>query len=225
MNAAASVAGRFFGVVARPRTYGNLAYLLLAFPLALFYTVFFAVGYSLGFGLLVVLVGAPILVGMVLATVVAVAVERELAVHLLGLDGATGLSTDDGDGVFDTLLAWLGNGAFWRGLALLAVKSALGVVAFTLVVTLLASSLALLFAPLAQYDAAVVGVQVGGWRLVDGGTTVRVGAWTVDTMAEAVVASGVGLLLTVASLHVINAAARAFGYLAAWLLDAELADA
>lgn len=50
----------FFGVVAEPRSYLNIVYLLLAFPLGTFYFVFLVTGLSLGFGLIITLVGIPI---------------------------------------------------------------------------------------------------------------------------------------------------------------------
>jgi hypothetical protein len=42
--------------------------LLLSFPLGIFYFVFLVTGFSLGFGLLITLMGIPILVGMVAAS-------------------------------------------------------------------------------------------------------------------------------------------------------------
>lgn len=199
-----SVVRDFFGVVGRSRTYGNLAYLLLAFPLAVFYTVFLSTGYALGFGLLPVVVGVPILVGMVLATGVLVAVERGLAVHLLGVDAPAGPAYDADAGVVGTVRRWFRGEAFWRGLGLLVVKSAFGMVAFVVLVTLLATSLALLVSPLVYLDLAWVHVQVGGW--------------TIDTLPEALVASVAGFLLTFASLHALNLLAEGFGRVAAWLL-------
>src|SRR5438309_5628057 len=62
-----SGATRFFGVVILPQTYLNLTYLLLAFPLGTAYFILLVTGFSLGLGLMVTLVGVPVL----LATLVA----------------------------------------------------------------------------------------------------------------------------------------------------------
>jgi hypothetical protein len=58
---------KFFGVAIWGQTYLNLLYLLLAFPLGLFYFVLLVTGFSLGFGLLILWVGVIILVGMLVA--------------------------------------------------------------------------------------------------------------------------------------------------------------
>ncbi|MEE8442664.1 MAG: sensor domain-containing protein, partial [Dehalococcoidia bacterium] len=52
----------FFGVVADPQSYINIFYLFLAFPLGIGYFVFLVTGISVGFGLLIIWVGVPILV-------------------------------------------------------------------------------------------------------------------------------------------------------------------
>ena len=57
----------FFDVVAKPKTWRNVGYLLLAFPLGIFYFVFLVTGLSLGFGLFITLLGIPILVGVLAA--------------------------------------------------------------------------------------------------------------------------------------------------------------
>ena len=49
------------GVAVDPRSYVNIFYLLLSFPLGLFYFVFLVTGISLGVGLTIIWVGIPIL--------------------------------------------------------------------------------------------------------------------------------------------------------------------
>ncbi len=51
----------FFGVVARPRTWLNILFQWLAFPLGLFYFICLVTGLSLGIGLVIIWVGIPIL--------------------------------------------------------------------------------------------------------------------------------------------------------------------
>ena len=52
----------FFGVIADPQSYLNIVYLLLGLPLGVAYFVFLVSGISVGFGLLVIWIGVPILV-------------------------------------------------------------------------------------------------------------------------------------------------------------------
>src|SRR5436305_4202051 len=68
------------------RSYANLAYLLLAFPLGLAYFLFLVVGLSVGFGLAIVWVGVPILFLVLLGSWGLAALERQLALGLLGAE-------------------------------------------------------------------------------------------------------------------------------------------
>ncbi len=56
-----------FETVAERQTYYNIAYLMLSFPLGLFYFVYLVTMLSLGFGLAVTVVGLPLL-GLTLVT-------------------------------------------------------------------------------------------------------------------------------------------------------------
>ena len=56
-----SLAGRFFGVVADPYTYGSLFYMLLALATGTFYFSWVVTGASLSLGLMILIVGIPLL--------------------------------------------------------------------------------------------------------------------------------------------------------------------
>src|SRR6056297_2351102 len=56
----------FFKVITKSQTYKNLGYLLLSFPLGIFYFVFLITGLSLGIGLIITWFGIPILFGTLL---------------------------------------------------------------------------------------------------------------------------------------------------------------
>lgn len=88
-----SLASRVFGVGLRRETYANLAYLLAHFPLGVAYFVTFVAGLSIGLSLAPLVVGVPILVGVLaLAGYVGV-----LEAHLLrGLRGSS-VSYDPAD--------------------------------------------------------------------------------------------------------------------------------
>lgn len=75
---------RIFGAVVRPQTYRNLLYLLISFPLGIFYFVTMITGVSVGVGTAVIVVGF-----LVLALTLALArlfggLEREITKALLG---------------------------------------------------------------------------------------------------------------------------------------------
>lgn len=79
-----SPAAEFFLAPFRLRTYANLLYLWLAFPLGLLYFVTLITGFSLGIGLLIVWVGLLVLLTVLLLVWLLGGLERLLAQGLLG---------------------------------------------------------------------------------------------------------------------------------------------
>ncbi len=145
-------ASRFFGVVARPQTWLNVAYLWLSFPLGLFYFVFLTVGLSLGLGLVVIWVGIPILLVVVGAWWLFGAFERAQAGYLLGVDVAPPpRSWELYDSVWGRLKGHFAAGATWRDLLYLFAKLPLGIASFTLSMIALATTTWLLALPAFWY--------------------------------------------------------------------------
>lgn len=192
------------GPLGQARTYRNLLYLLVTFPLGVAYFVVLTVGVALGVGLTVVLVGIPLLIGVVLGTRYLCAFERELANELLMLD----ISSPE-DAVTDETALWpriraqLVARSTWRGIVHLALKLPLGIATFGLLVTSLSLSVGLILAPLV-YTVP--------------GTGIDLGVWTIDTLAEAVIAVPVGLIGLLVSIHLFNLTARLLGRVARALL-------
>jgi uncharacterized RDD family membrane protein YckC len=79
----------FFKVIKQSRTYMNMLYLLLSYPLGTFYFVFLVTGLSLGIGLTITLFGIPILLGMLLLWREFAKFERYLTKIMLGVDIAS----------------------------------------------------------------------------------------------------------------------------------------
>ena len=77
---------RLFGVVSNGQTYLNMIYLLLAFPLGLFYFVFLITGLSLGIGLIIIGIGIPILLLMMTSWWGLALFERKITVWLLRVE-------------------------------------------------------------------------------------------------------------------------------------------
>ena len=125
---------------------------MLAFPLGLFYFVFLVTGLSVGLGLVIIWVGIPILLVVAGAWWLFGAFERVQAKYLLGADVASPpRAWETVNGVWGKLKAHFGSGATWKDLFYLLAKLPMGVLSFTLLVTL-ASILAWLVAlPIAGY--------------------------------------------------------------------------
>ncbi|MFC7137271.1 sensor domain-containing protein [Halobaculum litoreum] len=137
-----------FGVPFRPRTYGNLAYLALQFPLGLAYFTALVTLLALGLGLSVVGVGVPILLGTLVLATAGIRVETLLADTLLSVDvRSRRVGVDRSDGVVAYATDLVLDAGTYVGLAFLLAKLAVGVVAFTLLTFLGTLTASLLAAP------------------------------------------------------------------------------
>lgn len=207
-----SILGDVFGVAVDAQSYKNLAYLLLAFPLGLFYFVFLSVGLSLGIGLSVLFVGLFILFATVSGLRVVAAFERTLANALLDVDIA---SPDDvrprDDSLVETGKAYLRAPSTWRGLGFVFLKFWVGILSFVLLVSSLGIAVELILAPVS--DVALE-VQIGDWQP----------ASSIETPVEQAAGVLAGAALALVSLHILNAFARVNAQIAAALLGADSAD-
>jgi len=191
------------------RSYTNLLYLLLAFPLGLTYFVFLVVGLSVGFGLLIIWIGVPILLLVLLGSWALMALERQLAIGLLGAQvppmapPAAGPRT-----LWRQLGDLLTNSVTWKGMAFLLLKFPLGIGTFILTITLLALSLGLLLTPF-FYTWSPPEVFFG---------------WEADTLPRALLCSLFGLGLTWISLCLFNGIAALWKILASVTLGSASFD-
>jgi hypothetical protein len=220
------------GVPFRLQTYRNLLYLSLAFPLGLAYFVAFTVGFSVSLGLTLVLVGIPMLVAMIAVVVACIWFESLLTSLLLGVDIERAvLPSGDQDSLLDTLRATVVNRQTWTGLVYLVSKFFVGVAAFVLLTVLLVTSLVVLAVPL-YYRSEQVGVLLTDgpiqltpslylpWDqlMIGVDAVVYLTTWRIDTLPEALLMSGVGVLMLVASLNVFNGLAWLYGKYARLML-------
>jgi hypothetical protein len=74
---------QFFRVMGSGQAYLNSIYLLLSFPLGIFYFVFLISGLSIGLPLLIIWVGVPILLLVGAGWWLLAAFERQMAIHWL----------------------------------------------------------------------------------------------------------------------------------------------
>lgn len=211
-----SLAGRFFGVAADPHTYGALFYMLLALATGIFYFTWAVTGLSLSAGLSVLIIGLPVIVlffGSVrgLALVEGRIVEAMLGVRMPRRPPypTQGLSLMKRIGAMFTDLRT------WTTLLYMLLMLPLGILYFTLAVTLLSVSLAFILAPLAM---AFDGFGLNGWFVsgiatIDYGFGPHVPGWD-DVIVLFVV--GVGLLF--ATLHLVRGLGRMHGEIARALL-------
>ena len=194
------------GVAVNPRSYRNVLYLVVGFPLGLIYAVGLTVGLAVGASFALFLVGVPVVVGTVAVSRFVADFERRLANRLLDAGipkpDDTPARTDD-EPLHRTALAYLGAPSTWKGIVFLYVRFWLGVAAFTVAAVLLGASVALMTAPLHYTDPNI------GF----------VGFSVFDSRTEAFVGAPVGIVAVLVSLHVLNGLARLSERFAAMLLS------
>ncbi len=201
----------FFAVPFRPRTYGNLLYLWLAFPLGLAYFVGLTVGFAAGIPLTIVWIGLLILLATLLAAWGAAGLERQLAMRLLGAAVPGRQSRTPAATPLGRLGATLSSKALWKGLLFLALKFPVGLVGWVGSVVGLSVSLAFLATP--------VLVALGHPEV-----HVDLGYFTPTTPLEALPLALLGLLGLLVTLHLQNALGWLWARLAELLLGAELPE-
>ena len=155
------------------RLYAVASYLLLGLPLGIFDFTVVVTGLSVGLGMMVTLVGIPLLVVTLLLVRALATFERQLAWSLLlaPMPRRTP-ETDAGLGVFwARLRSLLGAKRTWAEVGFLLFRLPLGIVDFTIAVTVVSLMAAGLVVPI----------------VVAAGVHTTIGSWTIDTLAESLV--------------------------------------
>jgi signal transduction histidine kinase len=135
-------------------------YLLLSFALGTTWFVVLVVGLSTGLSLAITLIGIPILVAMLWIVRWMAEVERFLIAHLIGVDVSAHYRRPERTGLWQTVLARLGDPQTWKDLVYLFVQFPLGILWLTITVALAGATVSLTFAPL-YYWAPRGGVDLG----------------------------------------------------------------
>jgi len=195
----------------RLRTYKNLLYLMLAFPLGLGYFIFLSVGLTAGVGLTIVWIGLFLLALVLAGTWAFAAFERQMAIHLLDAEVAPMLPPPSPAQrtVWQQVRDVLANPVTWKGMAFLLLKLPLGVISFAATVAMLSISAAFLFAP------AVAAF--GDWGMADVDGLV----FEVSSVGGAWLCLLIGVVLLFLSLNLLNALAGVWRGTAALLLGSE----
>jgi hypothetical protein len=193
----------YFTVAARGESYRNLAYVLLALPLAVVYFVVLIVGFTTGLALLLVLIGFVLWYGVLWIAFGFANFERMLARSFFSLElpsrlrpEATGLRAEIGQ--------MMRNPSTWLELVYLLIKFPVALVSFVITIAMFATSLYFIIA-IPFYDQA--------WYRV------RIGDLVIQSLAGAVVVTVLGVLLLFLSFHVSNWLARIHRWLANFFLS------
>ena len=193
---------------------------MLSFPLGIGYFVFLVTGTSLGFGLLIIWVGIPILALVLAGSWALCQLERLVAIYLLKEDipviargGNRSERSEDDLSSLGTeerlfIAGWrrlkvhLADRLTWTGILYLLLKFPLGVASFVIVVVLVAVTGGFLGAPFYYW-------------VEDG---IDIGFWQVDELWEAIILTLTGIPAVFISLHVMDGTAFLSGRLARVML-------
>jgi uncharacterized membrane protein len=202
-----SVLGQFFGVAADPRTYGALFYMLLSLATGTFYFTWVVTGASLSIGLLILIIGIPLLLLFLMSVRLLSLVEGRVVEVLLGERMPRRPLYTQRDKPWMTRLKELfTDGRTWTAMLYLLLMHPLGILYFSVAITLLALSLGLIAAPVAYFLPFDYVLNFGGWSLVNEAP------WLLP------LASVAGILLLFATLHLARLTGLFHGWLAKHLL-------
>ncbi len=213
-----SALGRFFGVAADPRTYGAMFYAVLALATGIFYFTWVVTGISLSLGLAVIIIGIPFLILFLGSVRLLSLVEGRIVEVMLGERmPRRPLYADRDRPVLTRIGEMFTDPRTWSTLLYMLLMLPLGILYFTLAVTLLSVSLALVVAPpLAMFGAFDGWTLSGGWIGYWGPSV-----WEPATMLgwwELPIAFACGVVLLFATLHLLRGIGRVHGGIAKQLL-------
>lgn len=211
-----SLVGRFFGVAADPRTYGALFYMVLALATGIFYFTWAVTGVSLSAGLSVLIVGLPFIVLFFGSVRVLSLVEGRIVEAMLGarMPRRPLYPTRD-----LTLMKRIGamftDARTWTTLLYMLLMLPLGIVYFTIAVTLVSVSVGFIGAPVAwMMNGTDLSRLFVDHRVVIGwGFGEHVPGW-----GDAIALCVLGVLLLFATLHLARGLGRMHGQVARHLL-------
>ena len=196
---------RFFGVFAEPRAWGALFYALFALLTGIIYFTWAVTGLSLSLGLMILIIGVPFAVLFLLSVRGIALVEGRLVEALLGVRmPRRSAFTSSNLGWWERLQDILGKRT-WLAILYMLLQLPLGIIYFTVFVTLIALSLSFIVAPVAQivFNVPMIHIGDGLYHLPD---------WATPLMALG------GVVLATATMHLAKFTGWAHGALAKAML-------
>jgi signal transduction histidine kinase len=213
------------------RTWKETLYLLLSMPFGIATFTIVVTGFALGFGMLITLVGIPILIGMLYVSRAMGTVERVRAGLLLDLDVPRPYRPDPPrDRWWRVFVSRATDPASWIEVAYHLLLLPIGAITFTITFTLWTLGLGLLFLPAygwaldppAQFIDSWVGVYLGDDPSVIAGFSHEV--WVIDTPVEFVLLSLAGLVVLLLTPWVVRGLAMANRALVRGMLGSDVTE-
>ena len=202
-----SVFSRFFGVLADPRAWGALLYLLLSLAIGIVFFTWAVVGVSLSLGLSVLIVGLPFAVLFLLSIRGIAFIEGRLVEALLGVRmPRRRMFSDDRTGFWKRIKDLFTQRITWTALAYCILRLGLGIVYFAVFVLLVGLSIYLIAMPI------TVGILDMPAYIILGNTEYLATTWSIPFFFL------LGMLLLTATMHLTKLVGRGHGALAKFML-------
>ncbi|WP_282298033.1 sensor domain-containing protein [Stenotrophomonas sp. PS02289] len=203
-----SALARFFGVALEPRTYGSLFYMLLSMATGIFFFMWVVTGLSLSLGMMILIIGIPLTV-LFFGSVRGLALLEGRLVEVL-----LGERMPRRPRYADRSRSWLQrigdmftDGRTWLTMLYFVLMLPLGILYFTVAVTLLSLSLAFIWAPVAAVFAlgGSPGIYIDGEMLL-------LPVWATPMLAI------LGVVILFCTMHLARAVGHLHGQMAKHLL-------
>ena len=197
---------RFFAVLADPRAWGALLYMLISLLTGTVYFTWVVTGLSVSLSLLILIFGMPIAVLFMLSFRGIALVEGSLVEALLGVRmPRRPMFSSKSLGWWERFKVLVAGKRTWLAIAYMLLLLPLGILYFTIVVTLLAVSLSFIATPVLEFFFDVPLVTFGSTAYhIPGGLTLLI--------------AFAGVLLLPATMHLAKFVGRAHGALAKAML-------
>ncbi|HTD29467.1 MAG TPA: sensor domain-containing protein [Xanthomonadaceae bacterium] len=201
-----SALGKFFGVAADPRTYAAMFYMLLSLATGIFYFTWVVTGMSLSLGFAVLIIGLPFLVLFFGSVRLLSVVEGRIVEVMLGERmPRRPLYTERGQPWSTRIVAMFTDPRSWSTLLYMLMMLPLGILYFTLTVTMLAVSLSFIAAPFIWLFGGDFNMSLNGYEGPDP-------AWLAPLLFP------LGVLMLFGYMHAVRGVGHLHGQLAKHLL-------
>ena len=213
-----SIFGKFFGVIAEPRTYAALFYMLLSLATGIFYFTWAVTGISLSAGLAVLIIGIPFAILFFGSVRMFSLLEGRIVEVMLGERmPRRPLYNSRGKPWLARIAEMFSDPRTWTTLLYMVLMLPLGILYFTLAISLLSVSLSFVAAPIAVWTGfAEVNTNFDqGWLFIDqfdGVVSTPYGDWILPFLFVG------GFLLLFLTLHLVRGIGRMHGLFAKHLL-------
>ncbi len=186
--------GSSISLVVRWRTYARMLYLVIGLPLGLFYAVFIFGAIVLGIALSPIGIGVLLLIGLAMGSWILLAIDRELAVLLIGVELDPLITPKaESDGFVASAKMYFTHSGTWKSLGYLIMRFPLGVITFAIVFVVIGVASTLTAAPITLLL-----------------TDLDLGVWKVDEMWESLILAAFGPPAGIIALFIVDRVALAY---------------